>query len=98
MKHLNLGFQDCVRCFYCGGGLKNWEYGDSPWVEHARWYPNCAYLKQVKGEDFVQMYREDDGTEVQQQTVSHDPVNIVYLHVNMVNLFLITFFSRHIEP
>ncbi|XP_053389602.1 E3 ubiquitin-protein ligase XIAP-like [Mercenaria mercenaria] len=49
------GMQDLVRCFFCGGGMKNWEYGDSPWIEHARWFPTCAYLKQCKGEDFVNL-------------------------------------------
>ncbi|XP_060552836.1 baculoviral IAP repeat-containing protein 3-like [Ruditapes philippinarum] len=47
--------QDPVRCFFCGGGMKNWAYGDSPWIEHARWFPACAYLKQCKGEDFVNL-------------------------------------------
>ncbi|XP_060585987.1 E3 ubiquitin-protein ligase XIAP-like [Ruditapes philippinarum] len=49
------GTQDLVRCFFCGGGMKNWEYGDSPWIEHARWFSTCAYLKQCKGEDFVNL-------------------------------------------
>ncbi|KAL5010195.1 hypothetical protein ScPMuIL_012500 [Solemya velum] len=47
------GFGDCVRCFFCGGGLRNWEDGDNPWVEHARWYPRCAFVKQCKGESFI---------------------------------------------
>jgi hypothetical protein len=29
------GFGDNVKCFYCDGGLRNWEVGDDPWVEHA---------------------------------------------------------------
>lgn len=51
------GFSDCVRCFCCGGGLRNWEDGDIAWIEHARWYPNCEFLHQRKGEMFVQMHR-----------------------------------------
>ena len=47
--------QDLVRCFFCGGGMKNWEYGDSPWIEHARWFPTCEYLKQCKGRDFINL-------------------------------------------
>ena len=27
---------DRVICFYCGGGLKNWEPNDNPWYEHAK--------------------------------------------------------------
>ncbi|KAK3603525.1 hypothetical protein CHS0354_027941 [Potamilus streckersoni] len=48
-----VGVGDCVRCFFCGGGLRNWEEGDVPWDEHARWYPDCAFLKQCKEDDFV---------------------------------------------
>jgi hypothetical protein len=48
------GYQDYTRCFLCGGGLRNWEAGDDPWVEHARWFPQCAFVKQNKGEKFIQ--------------------------------------------
>ncbi|CAH1239730.1 BIRC2 [Branchiostoma lanceolatum] len=44
---------DQVRCFWCDGGLKNWEPGDDPWEEHAKWYPQCEFLLQRKGEAFV---------------------------------------------
>ena len=47
------GYGDCSRCFYCGGGLRNWELTDNVWVEHARWFPKCAYLKQTKGQPFI---------------------------------------------
>ena len=47
------GYNDYARCFFCGGGLRNWEAGDNPWVEHARWFPQCAFLKQNKGEEFI---------------------------------------------
>lgn len=48
------GYNDYTRCFHCGGGLRNWEAGDDPWVEHARWFPQCGFLKQNKGEKFIQ--------------------------------------------
>ncbi|XP_058033946.1 baculoviral IAP repeat-containing protein 7 [Ahaetulla prasina] len=47
------GQQDYVRCFYCDGALRNWEQGDDPWIEHARWFPRCAFLLQSRGRDFV---------------------------------------------
>lgn len=47
------GFGDNVKCFYCDGGLRNWEVGDDPWVEHARWFPKCPFVLSVKGQDFV---------------------------------------------
>ena len=52
------GFSDCVRCFFCGLGLRNWEYGDGAWSEHARWSANCLYLKQNKSLEFIQKYKE----------------------------------------
>ncbi|KAK3585156.1 hypothetical protein CHS0354_034288 [Potamilus streckersoni] len=48
-----VGVGDCVRCFFCGGGLRSWEEGDDPWEEHARWYPDCSFLKTCKGKGFV---------------------------------------------
>ncbi|XP_071443953.1 death-associated inhibitor of apoptosis 2-like [Hetaerina americana] len=48
------GQSDQVRCFYCDGGLWNWQEEDDPWLEHTRWFPNCAYVLLVKGEAFVE--------------------------------------------
>ncbi|XP_048240043.1 baculoviral IAP repeat-containing protein 7-like [Haliotis rufescens] len=48
------GFGDSVKCFFCDGGLRTWERGDDPWAEHARWFPQCPYVRQVKGESFIQ--------------------------------------------
>ncbi|CAL1534516.1 unnamed protein product [Lymnaea stagnalis] len=47
------GYGDSGRCFFCGGGLRKWEQGDDPFVEHARWYPKCGYIRQYKGQAFV---------------------------------------------
>ncbi|XP_059147849.1 uncharacterized protein LOC131935471 [Physella acuta] len=47
------GYGDCARCFYCGGGLRNWEDEDDVFVEHARWFPKCAYIRQLMGHAFV---------------------------------------------
>jgi len=52
------GYSDCVRCFYCNGGLRNWEQGDDPYVEHARWFPNCVYIRQIMGQAFVNAVQE----------------------------------------
>jgi hypothetical protein len=47
------GKGDRVICFSCGGGLKNWDESDASWVEHAKWYPKCEYLKLHKGTKFI---------------------------------------------
>ncbi|KAK6166640.1 hypothetical protein SNE40_023286 [Patella caerulea] len=45
--------EDAVKCFFCGGVLKSWRDEDIPWNEHAKWFPKCAYLLRIKGQDFV---------------------------------------------
>lgn len=47
------GKGDQTICFHCGGGLKDWEESDEPWVEHARWFSKCSYVLLIKGKDFV---------------------------------------------
>ena len=48
-----LGERDRVKCWYCNGGLQNWERDDSPWEEHAKWFPLCEFVLQRKGPQFV---------------------------------------------
>nr|XP_046266060.1 baculoviral IAP repeat-containing protein 2 [Scatophagus argus] len=48
-----VGRNDDVKCFCCDGGLRCWESGDDPWVEHAKWFPRCEYLLQEKGAEFI---------------------------------------------
>jgi hypothetical protein len=48
-----IGTYDHVKCFYCDGGLRNWEPGDDPWLEHARWFPNCSFVVLNKGDSYV---------------------------------------------
>ncbi|XP_061484725.1 putative inhibitor of apoptosis isoform X2 [Rhineura floridana] len=48
-----VGRNDDVKCFCCDGGLRCWESGDDPWVEHAKWFPRCEYLIHMRGQEFV---------------------------------------------
>ena len=48
-----LGNRDRVKCWYCNGGLQNWERDDVPWEEHAKWFPMCEYVLQQKGPSYV---------------------------------------------
>lgn len=47
------GKGDKTVCFYCGGGLKNWEEGDDPWEQHAKWFSSCGFLLLQKGQKFI---------------------------------------------
>ncbi|XP_052239374.1 E3 ubiquitin-protein ligase XIAP-like isoform X2 [Dreissena polymorpha] len=49
------GLGDCVRCFFCGIGLRHWDKEDDMWVEHARWSQNRTFLIQKKGQNFVDL-------------------------------------------
>lgn len=47
------GMDDAVKCFSCGGGLKDWDPGDLPWEQHALWLKNCSFLKRIKGQAYI---------------------------------------------
>jgi len=49
-----LGTDDKVKCFYCNGGLQNWDTYDEPWFEHAKWFPDCEFLLQQRGPEYVE--------------------------------------------
>ncbi|XP_046435566.1 baculoviral IAP repeat-containing protein 7-like isoform X2 [Neodiprion fabricii] len=48
-----VGVEDQVRCFYCDGGLRNWEATDDAWTEHAKWFPKCGFVALVRGQEFI---------------------------------------------
>merc|ERR1712223_477309 len=48
-----IGLSDQVKCFYCDGGLRNWQPEDDPWTEHARWFSECGFVRLVKGDEFI---------------------------------------------
>ncbi|GFT03129.1 baculoviral IAP repeat-containing protein 3 [Nephila pilipes] len=51
----SIGIGDFVKCFHCNGGLQSWEPGDDPWIEHARWFGHCDFVRLNKGEDFISL-------------------------------------------
>ena len=53
-----VGYSDNVKCFFCDGGLCNWEANEEPWTEHARWFPDCGFIKQVKGTRYTEKVGE----------------------------------------
>ena len=48
-----LGLRDRVKCWYCNGGLQNWDQEDDSWAKHAKWFPLCEFILQQKGPEFV---------------------------------------------
>jgi baculoviral IAP repeat-containing protein 7/8 len=53
------GQGDKTKCYYCDGGLKDWENDDIPWEQHARWFDRCAYVQLVKGKEYIQRVKSD---------------------------------------
>ena len=65
---------DTVKCHSCGGALMDWAREDDPWVEHARWYPKCSFVRQVKGVEFV-------NASIERSQVSSRPIFIaIYMY------------------
>lgn len=39
-------------CFHCGNHLVDWQPSDRPFEEHGYWFPNCVYIRYIKGPAF----------------------------------------------
>ena len=52
------GIKDMVKCFFCNGGLKNWDHNDDPYEDHVRWFPKCQYVRQLMGVEYIESVRE----------------------------------------
>ena len=52
------GIKDMVKCFFCNGGLKNWDHNDDPFQDHVRWFPKCQFIRQLMGAEYVEKIRE----------------------------------------
>ena len=53
------GQSDQVKCFYCDGGLREWQEADDPWEEHAGWFSGCAFVRLVKGDAFIERSKKN---------------------------------------
>ena len=72
------GVKSIVTCFYCNGSLQNWGPNDNPLIEHARWFPHCAYAKQLCGD---QLHRKiQESKRAQEGMFEHDTFYISILH------------------
>ncbi|XP_045195762.2 baculoviral IAP repeat-containing protein 2-like [Mercenaria mercenaria] len=68
------GFEDQVRCFMCDGGLRRWDPEDVPWTEHCRWFPDCPFAREMKGEEFIGLVQASaDYTSGENEGSTNDP-------------------------
>ena len=80
-----------MRCFHCDGGLRNWEEEDDPFTEHARWFPRCSFIRELRGEEFVNAQAQRY-PRVQHlvRSVRFASVLCTYLHVCRVHVFCVS--------
>ncbi|CAF1499042.1 unnamed protein product [Didymodactylos carnosus] len=78
------GKKTIVTCFYCNGSLQNWAEKDNPMIEHARWFPQCPYARQLCGNDLYQKIQQSERI-AQQGTLASPSVffyiALVFIHV-----------------
>ncbi|CAF1212185.1 unnamed protein product [Rotaria sordida] len=61
-----------VTCFYCRSSLHNWNANHDPMIEHVRWFPHCAYAKQLCG-DALHRTIQESTRDAQRLTRTNNP-------------------------
>ncbi|KAL3882698.1 hypothetical protein ACJMK2_029011 [Sinanodonta woodiana] len=69
------GTDDLVRCYWCDLGLKEWEFGDDPYFEHAKYLPDCNHLLTLKGKQFIASVQRTYKPNLQELNVCAGEVN-----------------------
>lgn len=73
---------DKYACFYCAGELQNWTYLEleNPWVEHARYFPDCGFLLEKKSQAFVDNVQTTTPDSVRYKNHHNIPQAYAYLY------------------
>ncbi|CAF3641548.1 unnamed protein product [Rotaria sp. Silwood1] len=61
---------NAVTCFYCNGSLHEWSPEDDPVIRHAHCFPDCAYIKQLCGDDTFRKIQEAKQLEKQREIIN----------------------------
>ncbi|KAK6305840.1 hypothetical protein J4Q44_G00246200 [Coregonus suidteri] len=77
------GVMMMMKCFCCDGGLRCWESGDDPWVEHAKWFPRSTCSK---GQEFVHQIQARFPRLFEQLLTNGDSISREFVDPPMVNL------------
>ncbi|XP_052810774.1 baculoviral IAP repeat-containing protein 7-like [Mya arenaria] len=73
------GEGDSVRCYHCGGGLRNWEEGDDPMEEHAKLYPTCQHVLITKSKRYIRKVEAGGVVERKKLEIKkEDPLTVVF--------------------
>ena len=96
-----IGLSDQVKCFYCDGGLRNWQPEDDPWVEHSRWFSKCGFIRLVKGDDFIKkclISKPPEESEIPSSADDRFQMTEETLHAMMSSIEVQEALSRGIDP
>ena len=44
-----------MKCWYCNGGLQNWERDDDAWTEYAKWFPISVRIIKISKKHFIDL-------------------------------------------
>lgn len=66
------GVANTVTCFYCNGSLHKWGPNDNPMIEHARWFPHCAYARDLCGHQLYSKIQMSKRRLATQQKIDKD--------------------------
>ncbi|WAR07843.1 XIAP-like protein [Mya arenaria] len=82
------GVEDHVRCFACDGGLRQWNVGDYPWVEHCRWFPACPFARRTKGDQYIAQVQAsvEQGEDFSELHQEKSPEDIVTSGIDNITL------------
>ncbi|KAK3585136.1 hypothetical protein CHS0354_034265 [Potamilus streckersoni] len=70
------GVDDMVRCYWCDLSLKEWEFGDDPYIEHAKYVPDCNHLMTTKGKQFITHIQRSYDQNLQEVKIPASPVKV----------------------
>ena len=73
-----IGHEDTVQCFYCGGTLFHWQYNDIPLLEHAKFFPTCHYLLRMAGPAYVIRVTEQYPNVRRPHVIGNNPITDIY--------------------
>ncbi|KAH3739574.1 hypothetical protein DPMN_046228 [Dreissena polymorpha] len=69
---LYMGQADRCKCYWCGGELHGWEPNDIPLIEHEKWFPQCGFVRQQKGIEYVMNIKHGEGFTNKKQTAAQE--------------------------
>ncbi|KAH9490456.1 hypothetical protein Btru_033911 [Bulinus truncatus] len=70
------GYSDCVRCFYCGLGLKSWKQGDNICREHAKHKSTCKF--------HLSLHQRNLCSSLQEERTAEEPSSVTVTIQNLL--------------